>query len=370
MTPGDNQVREAPARREGTPTLIMEEEGNMILRWRNFVQETQGTVIVLTAIALAVFLGFCGLAIDVGHYMVVKNELQNAADAGALAGVRALFPADMTTAPKPFIPDCTTAVNVASTAVHWNKTDQATSVVVGLPQPGHWDPVNRTFTPGCSSDPATITNAVQVTTHREDTPLFLMQVLGAVPKTIQASSIAAIFPPGGLKGAFPVDISQQYVQFGGEIRIFLNSDTNPDPSIPFDPINNPGDVGSWFLPGTSSSDFLGKISQVIDGTIEMPLLHMGDSIYMNNGVTTNLVKLVDNLKVGDLVWLPVVDRVKYNQTDTILGFTGFRITSTGQVKGKHYIQGIPTVEAAAPGDIVDDSVGTDYGLQGPARLVF
>jgi hypothetical protein len=76
------------------------------------------------------------------------------------------------------------------------------------------------------------------------------------------------------------------------------------------------------------------------------------------------------LKVGDLVWLPVVDRIKYNQTDTILGFTGFRITSTGQVKGKHYIQGIPTVEAAAPGDIVDDSVGTDYGLQGPARLVF
>jgi Flp pilus assembly protein TadG len=347
----------------------MVEERNMILRWRNFVQETHGVTLVWSAILIVMLLGFCGLAIDVGHYVLVKNELQRAADAGALAGVRALFPANMTTAPKPFTPDCATAVDVALKAAHWNQTDRATTVVVGQPQTGHWDPVNRTFAAGCSSDPATFTNAVQVTTHREDTPLFLMQVLGAVPKTIQASSVAAIFPPGGLKGAFPVTITKKLVKYGEELRIYLNSDTNPDPSLPFDPITNPGDVGSWFLPGDSSSDFLGKVSDVLQGTVEMPLLHRGDPIYMQNGVTTSLVRIVENLKVGQTVWLPVVEQVKYNQSDNILGFTGFIIKSTGQYKGKHYIQGIPTVEAEAPGDVVDDSVGNDYGLQGPARLV-
>jgi Flp pilus assembly protein TadG len=348
----------------------MEEEGNMILKWRNFVHETRGTVLVLTAICIAMLLGFCGLAIDVGHYMVVRNELQNAADAGALAGVRALFPNDLSTVTNPVTPDCATAVTVGAQAVHWNQTDQATSVVVGQPQPGHWDAVNRTFTPGCSSDPATFTNAVQVTTHREDTPLFIIQVVGAVPKTIQASSVAAIFPPGAIKGAFPVTITQKFVKLGKQIRIYLNSDTNPDPSEPFDPLLNPGDVGAWFLPGDSSSDFLGKISQVLDGTIEMPLLHTGDPIYMQNGVTTNLVKLVDNLKVGDLVWLPVVEQVKYNQSDHILGFTGFKISETGQYKGKHYIQGEPTEMAEVPGGSSDGSIGTDYGLLGSAKLVY
>jgi Flp pilus assembly protein TadG len=358
----------------------MEEEGNMILRWRNFFQETHGTVIVLTAILIAMLLGFCGLAIDVGHYLVVRNELQNAADAGALAGVRALFPNDLSTVTKPVTPDCSTAVTVGLQAAHWNKTDQATTVVADI-QTGNWDPVNHQFVAGCSNDPnpAIFTNAVQVTTHREDTPLFLMQVLGAAPKTIAASSVAAIFPVGGIKGAFPVTITEKFVKLGQEIRIYLNSDTNPDPSEPFDPLLNPGDVGAWFLPGSSSSDFLGKISQVLDGTVEMPLLHKGDPIYMQNGVTTSLINSVDDLKVGQLVWLPVVEQVKYNQTDNILGFTGFKITKTGQYKGKHYIQGEPTEMAEAPGASLDadgntigsdGSIGDDFGLLGPARLVF
>ncbi len=342
----------------------------MILRWRKFVQESDGTVMGLTAILIAVLLGFCGLAIDVGHYMVVKNELQNAADAGALAGVRALFPADMTTATNPLTPDCTTAVNVGLQAAHWNKTDRATTVVVGQPLTGYWEPVNRQFVAGCSSDPATFTNAVKVTTQREDTPLFLMQVLGAVPKTIQASSVAAIFPVKGLKGgAFPVAITKKFVRFGGQLRIYLNSDLNPDPTLPFDPLTNPGDVGCWFLPGDSSSDFLGNVKSVLNGSTPIGPLATGDPIYMNNGVTTSLFNLVNNY-VGQTVWLPVVAAIKYNQSDNILGFTGFKIQSTGQYKGKHYIQGLPTVMAEAPGSSVDDGIGTDYGLEGPARLVY
>ena len=41
---------------------------------------------VLIAILMFVFLGFAALALDLSHLFVAKNELQNAADAGALAG--------------------------------------------------------------------------------------------------------------------------------------------------------------------------------------------------------------------------------------------------------------------------------------------
>ncbi len=52
--------------------------------------ETSGAVAVITAIALVVICGAAALAIDLGHLVSVKNELQIAADASALGGARAL----------------------------------------------------------------------------------------------------------------------------------------------------------------------------------------------------------------------------------------------------------------------------------------
>ena len=51
----------------------------------------QGTILVFTALALAMLFAFAALAIDTGVLLVSRNELQNAADAGALAGTRVLY---------------------------------------------------------------------------------------------------------------------------------------------------------------------------------------------------------------------------------------------------------------------------------------
>ena len=45
----------------------------------------------MVAVMLVVLLGMTAFAIDIGHLMVVRNELRNAADAGALAGARKLY---------------------------------------------------------------------------------------------------------------------------------------------------------------------------------------------------------------------------------------------------------------------------------------
>jgi len=50
-----------------------------------------GAVLVTVTIAMLALLAFAALAIDVSHLYVVKNELQNAADAGALAAARVLY---------------------------------------------------------------------------------------------------------------------------------------------------------------------------------------------------------------------------------------------------------------------------------------
>jgi hypothetical protein len=50
-----------------------------------------GGVIVLVAVSMFFLLGFAALAVDVGHLVVARNELQNAADAGAIAGAQVLY---------------------------------------------------------------------------------------------------------------------------------------------------------------------------------------------------------------------------------------------------------------------------------------
>ena len=49
-----------------------------------------GQILVLVALALFVLVGFVALAVDVGHIYRERRHMQNAADAGALAGAREL----------------------------------------------------------------------------------------------------------------------------------------------------------------------------------------------------------------------------------------------------------------------------------------
>lgn len=57
---------------------------------RSMRQHQTGAVAVMLGLTLAVLLGFAALAIDLGRTYVVRTELQNAADAAALAGAKEL----------------------------------------------------------------------------------------------------------------------------------------------------------------------------------------------------------------------------------------------------------------------------------------
>ncbi|MCK9275464.1 MAG: pilus assembly protein TadG-related protein [Syntrophales bacterium] len=50
-----------------------------------------GIAVIMVALTLFLMIGFAALAVDVSYLFVAKNELQNAADAGALAGARVLY---------------------------------------------------------------------------------------------------------------------------------------------------------------------------------------------------------------------------------------------------------------------------------------
>src|SRR5689334_20002894 len=66
------------------------------MRWRMSIQSwklgerQRGQAVIIFVAAFSVLLGMMGVAIDIGYYYANRTETQNAADAGALAGVQAL----------------------------------------------------------------------------------------------------------------------------------------------------------------------------------------------------------------------------------------------------------------------------------------
>src|SRR5260370_36486475 len=59
-------------------------------RRRRTGHRERGVVSIVVALSLAVLIGFVGLALDLGKVYVTKSEVQNSADACALAAARDL----------------------------------------------------------------------------------------------------------------------------------------------------------------------------------------------------------------------------------------------------------------------------------------
>lgn len=84
--------------------------------------DQRGAVAVMMAVAMMVFIGFLGIVLDLGNLFIRKTELQNAADAAALAGAKRL---DGTA------PGITNAVNDAKAMAALNASDfDQTSVTI------------------------------------------------------------------------------------------------------------------------------------------------------------------------------------------------------------------------------------------------
>jgi Flp pilus assembly protein TadG len=107
----------------------------------------RGATLVLFAVLLFLLIGVAALAIDLGYLFVARNELQNAADAGALAGARELYYSEDS------IPPGSTeligtvnpgADNFGLNTATMNKSEKI-AVEVTTVERGHWSLNNRTF---------------------------------------------------------------------------------------------------------------------------------------------------------------------------------------------------------------------------------
>jgi hypothetical protein len=196
------------------------------------LKNQRGATLVFVAILLGVIVALTALAVDVGHLYGVRNELQNAADAGALAGAYMLYDnstmlvdvganqaaKDMATANKS---------GGAPVTVNW------TSGNTGDVQRGHYCFSTGTFTPNDNlhmvslwnvsaaelDANATFINAVRVIARRPAAPSFFARIFGYDNFAVSAAAVAYIGFAGTLEPGTldqPIAICQEGIRVANE----------------------------------------------------------------------------------------------------------------------------------------------------------
>ncbi len=249
-----------------------------IIREHIVLNNNHGAVIALVAIVLFVLLAVAAFAIDFGYRHVVRNELQNAADAAALAATRELGtiyqglsydeqqtyvanPADI----KPIAQEAALENYAGNIS---NLTVNSDDVVIG-----DWD-----FT-ASAGDPLTETlnqpNAVRVTVRRDGSAngpistffarIFNVDTMGISARATAALSGQSTAEPGEIE--LPIGISRWW---------FDNNACND--TIAFSPSNDPDSCAGWHTFDSLPSNDR-KIRNILDGDLSSPRTIAGQIEY-------------------------------------------------------------------------------------------
>ena len=307
----------------------------------NQLNNSRGVTAVLVAIFLTVLLAMGAAAIDIGHALVAKNELQNVSDAAALAGTRALgiiYEGMTIPAQQAYVltagDQATIEAAVQTTANANSAAGVAITINASDIQIGDWNQVTRTHTPTINQP-----TAVRVVSRRDASAngaisTFLAKAVGISSIGVSAVATADMTAvgrtgPGELE--VPFAISEFYfTQFGcgDSIKFYPNDGT-------------PQACSAWntFDQSPANANRLRTIiNGMIDGSYQSPATTPGDTLNFTNGNVAsafpNLINLFNAKKDSSTgywdVFLPVYqspDCDPPNGAIPIIGYAEARITN-------------------------------------------
>jgi Flp pilus assembly protein TadG len=201
--------------------------GVSMQEYRRITNNQNGVTAVVLAIALVALLGFAALAVDIGYLYSARNELQNAADAAALAATRQLgrIYAESSLTSRDFssaanASHLSSIYSTATTVAGKNiVAGSSVSISAGDIAIGQWNPETRTLS-------ATLVepDAVQVTARRDAASgqavaLFFARVLGIQTADVSAIATAALSGLSQINEGeltIPVGISEEWFSWPRE----------------------------------------------------------------------------------------------------------------------------------------------------------
>ena len=203
----------------------------------SMLRKQRGSIAVIVGISIFMLVGFGALVVDISHLHVARNELQNAADAGALAGSRVLYNdegASVNVGANQEAYDTATANKSEQTAVEVNWVSGNDGDV----QRGHWSfglaGLERGFYPNASLAPVNLWN---VSTADLDADLnFINAVRVVTRRTTQGTPVASFF--AGIFGHENFELSAEAVGYIGFAGTLLAHDVDQPIAICSDTLLN------------------------------------------------------------------------------------------------------------------------------------
>ncbi|MDZ4834599.1 MAG: TadE/TadG family type IV pilus assembly protein [Candidatus Melainabacteria bacterium] len=294
---------------------------NKVRKFRRTSRNQTGAVaLVIPLLLLFISIVIATFSFDYAHGLLVREELQNATDAGALAGAYELTKTVLTDT------DRTNAEAYARKVMEKNRADNASVAVASG--------TTVTVTINSSATPRTVTVTVTKTVGN-----VFARLIGASTMPVSSTSTASV-----LKAIKKVKPNQLY-------PIALSLDTKPR-SGPQD-----GEALSDLIGGNRKKTFTIVLNPQKEknaawlsdwvGT-QNPEISIGQTtVDLSNGVQANLVK---NLSPGDTLNVPLFSGdPPYNKSEVVVGVIGFRIT---RINFPQEIEGVildPFVIEGTPG---------------------
>ncbi len=337
----------------------------------------KGAVSLLVALTLPVLVGAAALAVDLAYLYVVRNELQNDADAAALAGARKLYSRGASAL------DWAGAANTASNAIALNSSAGHT-LADGLVETGYWD-ITQTarglqvlpMTAGPNDAPA-----VQVSLGKSEgqnqgpVRTFLASIWGVYAKPIRVTAVAGVTSPGTILpgGLFPLAISKcMYDTFW---------DMSAQPAGPrVDPLTGlvpEFKIGSLYHYATCESGEWTSLDTGVSGANAIEKLieegnpvsmSVGDAAWILTGVKTSLFTDVKKCSAAgnrqcEFVVVPAIDKVVSGSSSAIVGFACLQVLDAVGGNQK-YILAKMSNQCPPP---LSGGVGPNYGVISPPSL--
>jgi Flp pilus assembly protein TadG len=307
------------------------------------LHNSRGAVAVTVAIMMTVLLAMGAAAIDIGHALVARNELQNVSDAAALAGARALgviYQGLTPAAQKTYVltsGDQATILSRVQTAGSANSAaGVAISINAGDVQIGLWDPATRVLTPTVNQP-----RDVRVIARRDGAangPIstFLATVVGMTSVNVNAVATAEL---GGVGSTSP---GQLDVPFG--ISTFYFTQFGCGDAIQFYPNDGtPQACAAWHTYNESPANantLRNEIDGLRTGTYETPATQPGFSLnFINGNVASafpNLINLFNAKKDANGNWdvfVPVYQNDSCSPPNGAIPIAGYATARITNVQG-------------------------------------
>lgn len=303
--------------------------------WRS----ERGGVALTIALSLVALVGIVGLAVDLGVLYNAKAELQNTADAAALAAAQDLIAWD---AAGNAIAQPDAAVATAQ-QLSWENQVLGTNLVL-RPEDvvmGYWDAELGDFDPdriGPSSDPADLT-AVRVTERRDDlanSPVttFFAGVLGLKQVGLTASSTALLGYAGSVEaGVVDLPIAVSVDAVSGEEGALCGT------VLEFHSENDENCCWTSFFTWPCNDPV---VRSYVEDSRKAPAMKVGDELNVINGNLSNhtFQALKDRFLAegGGGPWqviLPVVEMDHCQVRARVVGFCTFVITDVRTAPDKN-----------------------------------